>query len=93
MKNISREVIFAMPIALPPVRSNAASCEVEQLMKVCDDLEAAHPAEERVSRWSRPSSRSWSRSHGRGIEREGRVRIDDAHDRPRLSAFSPIRRR
>jgi type I restriction enzyme S subunit len=41
MKNISREVIFAMPIALPPVaEQRRILAKVEQLMKVCDELEA-----------------------------------------------------
>lgn len=41
MKNISREVILAMPIPLPPIQEQRRIiAKVSGLMKVCDELEA-----------------------------------------------------
>lgn len=41
MKNISRDVILSMPIPLPPLAEQQhIVARVEQLMKLCDDLEA-----------------------------------------------------
>ena len=41
MKNISRDVVFLMPVALPPLaEQDRIVAKVQQLMQICDDLEA-----------------------------------------------------
>ena len=52
MKNISREVIFDMPIPLPPLpEQRRIVAKVDLLMKVCDQLEAAlRRAEDRAAK-------------------------------------------
>jgi type I restriction enzyme, S subunit len=42
MKNVSREVIYSLPIPLPPIaEQHRIVAKVDQLMAVCDELEAA----------------------------------------------------
>jgi type I restriction enzyme, S subunit len=41
MKNVSREVIYALPVPLPPAgEQNRIVAKVQQLMTLCDELEA-----------------------------------------------------
>lgn len=52
MKNISRDVILSVPIPLPPLaEQRRVVAKVEQLMKLCDELEAKlRRAEDRASK-------------------------------------------
>lgn len=52
MKNISRDVVFSMPVALPPTaEQDRIVAKVQQLMQICDDLEAnLRRAEDRATK-------------------------------------------
>ena len=52
MKNISRDVVFSMPVALPPLaEQDRIVARVQQLVQICDDLEAKLlRAEDRAAR-------------------------------------------